>query len=238
MANKMLTLAELKDAIGTMSTMTVFRLLSRLDYLASYSHRGRFYTMTEIPDFDQLGLWSFRSVMFSRHGNLLETAAFLVKQSDSEYAASELDLVLQVETKHALLQLARRGMVVRSKVEGNYVYVATDAETRRRQELLRRRTDALKEVGSRLEDDLLPDELRTAIILFFGLLNEKQRRFYAGLEATKFGHGGDRKIAELLGLDVHTVAKGRRELLNGFIASGNVRSSGGGRKHVEKKAQT
>ena len=31
-------------------------LLSRLGYLASYSDRGRFYTLNEIPDFDDLGL--------------------------------------------------------------------------------------------------------------------------------------------------------------------------------------
>jgi len=36
---------------------------------------------------------------------------------------------------------------------------------------------------------------------------------YAGLESLKAGHGGDRRLAELTGMDVHTVARGRRELL-------------------------
>ena len=35
-------------------------------------------------------------------------------------------------------------------------------------------------------------ELQAAIILFFSVLDEKQRRLYAGLESQKFGHGGDR----------------------------------------------
>ena len=46
------------------------------------------------------------------------------------------------------------------------------------------------------------------------LLDEKLRRLYAGLEALKSGRGGDARIAELLGLDSTTVARGRRELLN------------------------
>lgn len=73
------------------------------------------------------------------------------------------------------------------------------------------------------------------MILFFSLLDEKQRRLYAGLEAVRLGYGGDRRVAELLGLDSHTVAKGRRELLSGEVDRVRVRRRGSGRKSVEKK---
>ena len=53
--------------------------------------------------------------------------------------------------------------------------------------------------------DVLPDELKAAIILFFSLLDERERRVYAGLESLKLGYGGDRQMAEILGLDVSTV---------------------------------
>ncbi len=86
-----------------------------------------------------------------------------------------------------------------------------------------------------LETALLPDELRAGIILFFSLLDEKQRRLFAGLEAAKIGHGGDKKIAELLGLDSHTVSKGRCELFSGSILRVGSRKKGGGRMSVEKK---
>ena len=63
----------------------------------------------------------------------------------------------------------------------------------------------------------MPDELRAAIILFYSLLDERQRRLYAALESLKIGHGGDRRIAELLGLDAGTVARGRQQLLAGDV---------------------
>ena len=81
-------------------------------------------------------------------------------------------------------------------------------------------------------------ELQAAIILFFSLLDERQRRLYAGLESQKFGHGGDRKVAALLDLDAHTVAKGRRELFGGEVDRERVRRKGGGRKTAEKKRPT
>jgi hypothetical protein len=57
-------------------------------------------------------------------------------------------------------------------------------------------------------------------VLFYSLLDEQQRRMYAGLEALKVGHGGDSQVAELLGIDPGTVARGRRELLSGEVAPG------------------
>ena len=81
----------------------------------------------------------------------------------------------------------------------------------------------------------MPDELKAAIVLFFGLLDEKQRRLYAGLESLKLGYGGDRRIGEFIGMDPHTVAKGRRELLEQDLEVDRIRKAGGGRKRVERK---
>jgi hypothetical protein len=58
---------------------------------------------------------------------------------------------------------------------------------------------------------------------------KKQRRLYAGLESHKLGHSGDCKISELLGVDVHTVSRGRRELFDAEVQWEGVRKSGGGR---------
>src|SRR6202521_1496783 len=59
--NQIVTLDEMKQALGTPVDITVFRKLKPLDYLTSYSHRGRYYTLREIARFDDLGLWSQRS---------------------------------------------------------------------------------------------------------------------------------------------------------------------------------
>ena len=46
--SKIATPDELKQALGTSVDVTVFRKLKPLDYLTSYSHRGRYYTLREI----------------------------------------------------------------------------------------------------------------------------------------------------------------------------------------------
>jgi len=47
---KIATLPELKQALGTSATMTVFRKLKAVGYRTSYSHRGKYYTLADIPD--------------------------------------------------------------------------------------------------------------------------------------------------------------------------------------------
>jgi len=232
---KIATIDQLKDAVDSTSTMTVHRTLSRLGYLASYSHRGKFYTLNGIPDFDDSGLWSLGSVRFSQYGNLMQTTASFVQRSDEGFTAAELESLLHVEVKHALLQLSKRKELSRYKFEGQFVYTSAEPGERRRQELMRDERGARRDLGIGLETELMHDEIKAGIILFFSLLDEKQRRLYAGIEAARLGHGGNRKIADLLGLDPHTVSKGRQELFSGSVKRDGVRNAGAGRKRIEKK---
>jgi len=71
--DKIATLDELKQALGSSVDVTIFRKLKALDYLTSYSHRGRYYTLREIARFDDRGLWSQAEVWFSHFGTLLAT---------------------------------------------------------------------------------------------------------------------------------------------------------------------
>jgi hypothetical protein len=229
------TLKELKQALGTTSTMTVFRKLKHLGYRTSYSHRGQYYTLREIPQFDEQGLWSYRQAGFSRDGTLLATAQRFVEQAPAGLTAGELQAVLGVEVKQPLLGLYEHERVDRRVVEGVYVYLAREAGRQREQRLRREDRSAAREIEEAAVGAELSPELKAGIILFYSLLNERQRRLYAGLEAHKAGYGGDRKVAEFLGLDVHTVARGRRELLAGDVKRQRVRQVGGGRKRAEKK---
>ena len=231
-ANKIATLPELKQGLGTTVDTTVFRKLKELSYRSSYSHRGRYYTLAEIPQFDPYGLWSFQSVWFSRWGNLVSTVETLVNGAPQGYFANELQQILHVEVKDTLLQLVEQRRLARQPVKGLFLYCSPDTAVRRRQVLARQ---ALSEIPGSASAEVSPEELKASLVLFSSLLNEQQRRLYAGLESLKFGRGGDQKLAELLQLDAHTVARGRKELLAQEVAWDRVRKPGGGRKLTEKK---
>jgi hypothetical protein len=68
---------------------------------------------------------------------------------------------------------------------------------------------------------------------FFNSLNEKDRRHYAGLEALKLGHGGQKYISSVLGCHHQTVMTGIDEIVNSKeMTEGSIRKPGGGRKKI------
>jgi hypothetical protein len=217
------TLPQLKAVLGTQVDGTVFRKLSVLPYRTSYSHRGAYYTLDTLAHHNPLGLWSYRDIHFSRHGTLLDTAAALVTQAPAGYFTQELETVVHVAAKDALRQLAQQGRLHRRECQGRYLYCAAERGQRQQQW-------AARQALQHPEDDL-----QAAIVLFYSLLDEQQRRLYAGLESLERGHGGDQKMAQLFGLDVDTVARGRAELLSGQVLRERVRRAGGGRPRAEKK---
>ena len=147
-----------------------------------------------------------------------------------------MDNLLGVGTQDALRKLVDDGRLTRHKLAGQFLYCAADRAQQTHQVRARRLLLATPGLGQPLPDaDLMPEELRAAIVLFASLLDERQRRLFAGLEALKCGWGGDRRIARLLGIDPSTVAAGRRQLVERDIEVDRVRRAGGGRTPTEKK---
>ena len=234
--HKIATFDQIKTALGDPARCTIFRKLADLEYLSSYSHRGKYYTLRSTARFNALGLWDCRSVWFSRFGNLLDTAEAFVKSSGEGYTATELKEVLHVKTKHALTQLVRSGRIQREPFDSVYVYLSGEDTVADRQRKVRKahlkRSFASVVI---VNPDLAVEEAKATILLFCSMLDERQRRLYAGLESLKLGHGGDAHIASLLGMDPHTVARGRQELMSGELTHDRVRAAGAGRLLQEKK---
>ena len=89
----------------------------------------------------------------------------------------------------------------------------------------------------RQEADHPDKKLHRQMNLFVSRLDEQQRRWYVALESKRIGHGGDRLLSQITGMDEMTIRRGRREL-DASLAdrpTDRVRLSGGGRLPVEKK---
>jgi hypothetical protein len=227
-----LGLPEMMDFLGTAARMTVFRRLRELDYRASYSHAGRYYTLTELARWNDHGLWVWEGIRFSRHGTLLVTLQHLIDSVPAGCFAEELEEELGVRVHNALATLHQRARVARHQIGGAFLYVSTSGGER--QHLRRRRIlEKHAAVAATRSREEVPG-LDATRHQFLATLNEKQRRLYAGFESLKLGRGGDKTVAESLGLNVKTVARGRRELIAGEIDLDRVRAPGAGRPSVKK----
>ena len=231
---KLMTLSELKLTLGTKSSMTIFRKLNELNYISSCSHSGKYYSLKRLARFNKNGLWTSNGILFSNHGTLMSTIKALTDDSEKGYTALELEVLLGLKPNEALLSLVKKRDIYREKILSSYVYFSQDLNFRRSQILSR------KDVTPKLmlKPKVLMNELKAAIIIFFSVLDERQRRLYAGLESMKLGSGGDKVISELLDINIKTVNRGRRELAKDKIDIDTIRGEGGGRKEIKKKLKS
>lgn len=230
------TMEELRTALETNVDMTVYRALKKLGYRTSYSHGGRYYALSKTVQFDDQGLWSRGSVWFSQTGTLVATMERLIAASENGFFADELQGKLHVGVRESLLRLIQKGAVSRERLVQAYLYCSKNASVRRRQVAVRKAE--IGEIAPVLSGpEEVSDEIQAAIFLFAALLDERQLRLFAGIEALQFGRGAEQWVADLLGIHRQTVAKGRSQLLNAEVGSGGIRKKGAGRPVLEKKRQ-
>ena len=117
-------MSDLERTVAGRSRRSLFRDLSALGYLSSYTHTGRYYTLRAVPDFDADGLWRYQGIGFSRDGTLKATVRRLVDTSEAGRTQRELQRRLGVRVHNPLLELVERKQLGREPIESEYVYVA------------------------------------------------------------------------------------------------------------------
>lgn len=233
LGRKVLTLDEIKGVLGTTVKMTAFRKLKTLSYRSSYSHAGKYYTLDEVATYDEYGLWSYEKIRFSKNGSLTNTIKYLIDYSDTGYFASELKEILRLRVQEPLLRLYRSEKLHREQIGGEYLYLAVaraPMQFEKRRELIEASEKEALYFGRGFDSP----EIRSCLRLFLSTLNEKQRRLYVGFESMKLGHGGDTIMSETTGMNVKTIARGRKELLSHDITPERIRKKGAGRPSVKK----
>ncbi len=82
-------------------------------------------------------------------------------------------------------------------------------------------------------------EVHRLMNLLLSRLDEDHRRWYVALESLKAGHGGDRQLARITGLNVETIRRGRRELGRSLVEcpAERILRPGGGRPPLKKKTR-
>ena len=132
-SRRVVQMRDLFDLVGSTSRMTIFRHLSGIAYLCSYTHAGRYYTHMDIPRFDVDGLWFYDSIGFSENGSLKKTVTFLVHNSQMGKLHSDLERQLRIRVHNVLLDLVRSSQIERIDLEGRYLYLSAVKEQREKQ---------------------------------------------------------------------------------------------------------
>jgi hypothetical protein len=150
------------------SIPTARRRLKEWRAYTSYNHNGRYYTLPGIPDFDAHGLWRYRGVFFSRHGNLKQTVVHLITRAEQGLSSSELGKLLGLQPRSFLSHFRDHPGLYREQLMGRWIWFAADPGVRKRQKQTRVAQVAVKE--SRMPSDV------DAVMILVDLINHPDSR--------------------------------------------------------------
>jgi hypothetical protein len=130
---KIITIGQLVQWLNC-SVITARRRLKKWQSYTSINKNGSYYTLPQIPVFDENGLWKYRKVLFSKHGNLKQTIVALITGSSKGLSAAEIaELVDLVPNSSFLSRIKSVPGVRREKHQGRFIYLSDHPEIYSRQ---------------------------------------------------------------------------------------------------------
>lgn len=130
---KIITIDQLVEIL-TCSVITARRRLKKWQTYTSINQNGRYYTLPKIPVFDEKGLWRYRAVIFSKHGNLTQTIVTMIGDSPKGLSATQIADILDLAPNSSFISRFKNVPgVKRERHQGRFVYFSDKPEMYNRQ---------------------------------------------------------------------------------------------------------
>ncbi len=160
----------------------MIKVIRESEVISSINHNSRFYTLNELVDFDENGLWEKDGIRFSREGTLTGTVVAFVHRSPAGMTGDGIRSALGAATLSSLATLYRKNRVSRKDSKDGYLYLSADPQRRAEQEEEEQRQRQLDSNG--LPDQKLIIALLTALIEYPQASKEKLLKFLQIKEVT------------------------------------------------------
>ena len=144
------------------SRITVFRNLKEIGYITSYNQNGKYYTLLEIVNFDDSGIFDHKGILFFRDGGIEELVIKETDSSEKGYTAEELSNKIRTRVSNQLPHFVRKDILIRKKYADFYVYYSIDEVAQQKQ--ITNREKELK-IPSTIEESEISPEKKTIRIL-------------------------------------------------------------------------
>jgi len=144
------------------SRITVLRHLKEIGYITSYNKNAKYYTLLEIANFNETGIFNHKGILFFRNGGIRDLVIKEIESSEKGFTAEELNTKIGTRVSVQLHQFVRKNLITRRKYSSFYVYYSIDESVQKKQ--VNNREKELKKISTN-EDSEITDEQKTIKIL-------------------------------------------------------------------------
>ncbi len=105
---------------------TIRRDIKELNGITSYTHRGKYITLQNIPAFDRNGIWFYRDIGFTKYRNSLDLIVNLINNSEKSYTKAELEDIMKIQISKQIQILLKQNRLQRVKLGAKYCYLSEE----------------------------------------------------------------------------------------------------------------
>lgn len=152
--SKVLTLDEMSKR-RQCSIRTVQRQFAALSVLRSYNKNSRYYTLADIPEFNNYGIWGYQGIFFSKFGDLKNTVRQIIVNSEKGLSGNEIGEIVRLQPRSFMHHFRELDGIFREKVGGVYIYFSDDPAVYERQSRKRSQEHEAQHIGDAVAVKLL-----------------------------------------------------------------------------------
>ena len=118
------------------SAITLRRDIKSINAITSYTHKGEYITLPDIPTFNEFGIWFFDgNIGFTSFKSSFDLIVNTINKSEKGITKEELDEILMIDCRKQIQILLKKNTLYRVKLGNKYCYISEELSKNRKQRL-------------------------------------------------------------------------------------------------------
>ena len=115
------------------SSITLRRDIKAIGGTTSYTHRGKYITLADIPVFNENGIWFYKKVGFTKFKNSLDLIVSIINTKEG-ITKENIEEILKIKISKQIQILLKQNRLHRVKLGAKYFYLSEElAKNKKRQ---------------------------------------------------------------------------------------------------------
>lgn len=116
------------------SAITLRRDIKIIGGITSFTHRGKYITLADIPVFDKNGIWFCEKVGFTKFKSSLDLIVSIINNTKAGITKEEIEEILRIRISKQIQILLKQNRLHRVKLGAKYFYLSEElAKNKKRQ---------------------------------------------------------------------------------------------------------
>ena len=108
------------------SSITLRRDIKAICGITSFTHRGKYVTLVDIPVYDKFGIWFYKDIGFTKFRNSLDLIVSIINSSEQGIAKEEIEELLRIKISKQIQILLSQNRLNRVKLGAKYFYLSEE----------------------------------------------------------------------------------------------------------------